>query len=151
MLPEGEPRINISTGPVVPCTTYDNFGVARSCMKRPSRSGPLLRVGAASLPGAASMVSSDRPVREALKPEYHRAQLSANYLSPDLFDFNHGYIRRQQRVLLGHSPTEKVQQRVTLKRNPCFKPGSFRNQGRANASLCQQGLATIQPGDYSWH
>jgi hypothetical protein len=42
-----------------------------------------------------------------------------------LTSFNHAYNRRRQRVLLGHSPTEKVEQRLKLKRslaNPLYKP-----------------------------
>ena len=42
-----------------------------------------------------------------------------------LTSFNHAYNRRRQRVLLGHSPIEKVEQRLTLKRNlanPLYKP-----------------------------
>lgn len=42
-----------------------------------------------------------------------------------LTSFNHAYNRRRQRVLLGHSPMEKVDQRLVLQRNlanPLYKP-----------------------------
>ena len=42
-----------------------------------------------------------------------------------LTSFNQAYNRRRQRVLLGHSPIEKVEQRLKLKRslaNPLYKP-----------------------------